>query len=134
MKKYRTKLRVVRYSNAFKSFKIGKKQLKGKFGKGRQAGFDPGKLPNGRVVIKPNKNWEVKSIKYQSSYYDEDGADLPPVKNKRISGTVKNNKMLKLKQGKYWHTTIIVTMHNKKTGLNEPYQIAYNDYFHLLNL
>lgn len=134
VKRYKTKLKIVRYSNAFKSFKIGKKQLKGKFAKNRMLYFDPGKLKNGKVVIVPAKNWKVKSIKFESYYGDEWGKPVPPVKKDRLKGTVKNNKMLRLKQGKYWHHRITVTMYNKKTGLNEPYQIAYNAKLWLLRL
>ena len=113
--KYKSTVKVYKYKNAFKSFKIGKKQLRTKFKKYTNAWFDYGKLKSGKINITPASGWKLVSIKYEAYIGD-----------KHYKKTIKNKSKINLdKNGDY---EITVKMKNKKTGLKEEYIVMYENY------
>ena len=117
--KFKSNVKVVKYTNAFKSFKIGTKEIKSKFKKYSGTYFESGQLKTGKIKITPNKGWKLKSIKYEAYNYSE---DKEPV---HISKKIKNKAKINLNRGKGWDYYLTVKMYNKKTGLTEVYRISY---------
>ncbi len=60
---------VVKYTNPFQCFKIGKKDLAGKFKKCNEAGFGYGKI-EGKLDIRCNKGWKLVRI-MQEEYFED---------------------------------------------------------------
>ena len=78
-KKHSVKIKVLKYKNPVKSFKIGGKQFKSAFRKYTTNNVKDA-IVKGKSAITPAKNWKVKSIKYHI-YNDSVDKDVK-VRNK----------------------------------------------------
>ena len=78
-KKHSVKIKVLKYTNPVKSFKIGGKQFKSAFKKYTTNNVKD-TIVKGKIAITPAKNWKVKSIKYHI-YNDSVDKDVK-VRNK----------------------------------------------------
>lgn len=129
-KKHTCNFKVVKYSSAFKSFKIGKKNVAGKFKKENWGYYsntmtEPTKV---KVKIVPKKNWTVKKITYEAScsedVFDENGEVKDTIDKSIKKRTIKNNSQITI-QDKSWENRIEVKMYNKKTHLTEMYFLTF---------
>ena len=127
---YICNLKVVKYSNAFKSFKIGKANRARLFKKDNWGFYHSSmsKAAKKKIKIVPKKNWKVKKITYEATHeqeiIDQDGY-LIDTKIKSIKKrTIKNGSRITI-QDKDWNNRIEVKMYNKKTRLTETYFLLF---------
>ena len=118
-KKYTSTIRVVKYKSPFKTFKLGKKSVKGKF-KTRNTGTLKTKATKAKVNIKPKWGWQVKKITYITLYQNDD-------KNvyKRTGKTVANKSSIKIKHGKWYYHALKVKMYNKYWKQTEYFYLNF---------
>lgn len=107
-KKHKITVKIRKYKNPVKSFKIGGKQVRSRLNEMAEIFFTP--LPLGKLNIKPAKGWKVKKIEF---FYE----------NGKIK-TVKNKKAKVTKNVEY----VIVTMKNTKKKYSMQLSLG-NNYF-----
>ncbi len=123
-KRYKSTVKVVKYQNPAKKFKIGKKSYTAKLKKPAFKDFwAEMKVKKGKakISIKPKKDWKVKKIRYWWEQFDADG-DLV----KRSDKKVKNNSKITIYKGENYDSGLIITMTNKKLKLSQQYELDIN--------
>ena len=99
-------VKVTKYANPCKSFKIGKKNYVKKFKK--QYWFLAPKKISGKLVIKPAKGWKMTGIE---KYTDKAGT-WKKVKNKKKIKLVKNDSVLAHFKKKDIHEMVLIQIDN----------------------
>lgn len=114
---FKCKVKVVKYQNPFKSFKVGSKNYASKYKNTSFSAWADNKnwpAPSkdkikGKLNIVPNKNWKIKSIRVANAY--ETG--WKKIKNKsKIDMSKKNSR------------TLQIEMRNSKTGVEHEFLVA----------
>jgi len=108
-KTYKIKVKVVKGSNPFKSFKIGKKKVTSKFKKSPYVELNLAKNKKYKLAIKLKSGMKLKKIK--SSVWNEET-------EKTVNKTLKNNKSFKLTKD---DTTLEIRVYDKKSKITFTY-------------
>ena len=123
-KKYKCTVKVVKYKNPVKKFKIGKKDYTSKLNKPvYQDAWAAMKVKKGKakISIKPKNGWKVKKIRYWWEQFDAEGNLVNQFDKK-----VKNNSKIAIKKGANYDSGLIITMTNKKEKLSQVYELMIN--------
>lgn len=110
MKKYVAKVKVVKYSNPVKQFKLGSRNLASKFGKNANL-FISAKKDREKISVQAKSGWKVKKISY--TYYKGGKWRTRTIHNKDYIRYEKNG-------------TITVSMYKKKTKQTEMVTVGVN--------
>ena len=86
-KKYKVKVKVVKYKNPFKTFKVGKKNFASKFKKSMIADYHNSLGSKQKVSVKLSGGKKLRKITYYAFNYESD---------KEITKNIKNNSTIKL--------------------------------------
>ena len=119
-KTYKCTVKVIKYKNPFKKFKVGK--LNGaKTFKTWSTGMmksTPAKGTKAKVTIKAKKGWKVKKITLVSSKFNSSNGSF-----KTVTKNVKNKSTITYKGGS-WDQRLFVKMYNKKHKMNEEFTLC----------
>lgn len=108
-KTYKGKLKVVKYKNPIKKFKLSGKNVAKKFKKYPFGDYTV-KSKKSKLVIKPNKGWKVKKIEHVYGYSGK-------------FHKVKNNSTIKWKDS----GMLYITMYNKSKNQTETLFLSYTE-------
>lgn len=105
--KYKTTVKVLKYSNPFQSFKIGQKSVTTKFKKTMVADYNNKINEKQKISIKVKSGKKIKKITYCALNFETE---------EEINKTIKNNSSVKLiKDNETWMESITVTVYDSKT-------------------
>ena len=134
-KTYTCTVTYMKYTNPFKTLKVGKKDMKKKMntsgvyssgslgpknaGYADISGFIGQRSGSCKVRVTAKKGWKVKKIQYKAFHFSDSWKI-----DQKITKTVKNNSMVKFKKSKAWKEVLAVTMYNKKYDATMIYNVC----------
>lgn len=113
--KYKATVKTLKYSNPFKSFKVGSKSVTSKFKKTMIAYYKNKLNSKQKISIKVKSGKKIKKIEYNAYNFETE---------ETIEKTLKNNSSVKLiKDNQDWAESIWVTVYDSKTKTTSYFSI-----------
>ena len=117
-KTYKIKVKVIKYSNPFKSFKIGKKNITSKFKRTEAVNYRNKQTGSQRITVKMKPDWKIKRIEFYTNNEETDDA---------VAKTIKSGKKVNLHgDSDKYHESFVIYIYNTKTKVTGVAYLGLN--------